>query len=171
MNPLINCLLVFLIVLSIPSKGYSRTLAGKCIGQNKTAIEKKLNATAIDVKANSTDLMTLEKLEEAEKPSATTAIRHIKRDKRELVVTMPFDQHTMHLPCDLDQRGRHRIISHMPNHCIWVFNNKFSHVGFYRVFKIYQLEGFFFGQFYERLKRFEMDPHLYDHALSTFNEQ
>ncbi|XP_016929240.3 uncharacterized protein [Drosophila suzukii] len=164
MKTLINCLLIFFIVLSISSKGYSRSLAGKLDAQNDTAIAKKLNVTATDVKVNGTELMTLEKLEQPENPVVNTAIKHIKRDKRELLVTMPFDQHTMHLPCDLDQRGRHKIIPLMPNHCIWVWNNKFSHVGFYRVFKIYQLEGFFFGQYYERLKRYEIDPHTWGYG-------
>ncbi|XP_037713365.1 uncharacterized protein LOC119549389 [Drosophila subpulchrella] len=164
MKTLINCLLIFFIVLSISSKGLSRTLAGKFDAQNDTAIAKKLNVTATDVKVNGTELMTLEKLEQPENPVVNGVIKHIKRDKRELLVTMPFDQHTMHLPCDLDQRGRHNIVSLMPNHCIWVWNNKFSHVGFYRVFKIYQLEGFFFGQYYERLKRYEIDPHTWGYG-------
>ncbi|XP_016953088.2 uncharacterized protein LOC108026615 [Drosophila biarmipes] len=164
MKALINCQLIFLIILSIPSEGHTRTLAGKLNTQNETTIERKLNVFATDVKAKGTELMTLDKLEELENPKVKPVIRHIKRDKRELLVTMPFDQHTMHLPCDLDQRGRHKIISLMPNHCIWVWNNKFSHVGFYRVFKIYQLEGFFFGQYYERLKRYEIDPHSWGYS-------
>ncbi|ALC42284.1 CG30270, partial [Drosophila busckii] len=76
---------------------------------------------------------------------------------------MPFDFNTKHLPCDLDFSGRDSAIDSYPNHCIWVWNNRYTHEGWYRVYKTYQLEAFFFGQYYERLKRYEIDPHTWDY--------
>ncbi|XP_033249266.1 uncharacterized protein LOC117188859 isoform X2 [Drosophila miranda] len=76
---------------------------------------------------------------------ATTVLKHI----------------VLHQACDFDERGRHRIVMFFPNHCIWTWNNKYVHEGFYYLFKLYQTEAFFFGQFNERLKQYETVPHVW----------
>ncbi|XP_001984964.3 uncharacterized protein LOC6557408 [Drosophila grimshawi] len=86
------------------------------------------------------------------------------RKKRDTKFTLPFDFHTIHLPCDLDQSGRAEIIEYFPHQCIWVWNNRYVNEDFFRVYKTYQLEAFFFGQYHERLKRFELDPHTWDYS-------
>lgn len=92
-------------------------------------------------------------------------IQHIrrKREAAEQEVTMPFNYNTLHLPCEFDIEGTSHI-GHAPNHCIWIWNNKYSHEGFFRVYKTYSLESFFFGQYIERLKRFESDAHNWDYT-------
>ncbi|XP_034479816.1 uncharacterized protein LOC117785721 [Drosophila innubila] len=81
--------------------------------------------------------------------------RHIVRT----AVKMPFEFETIHVPCDLDALKLELILPNLPNHCIWLYNNRYVDEFFYRGFKLIQLESFFFGQYYERLKRYEMDPH------------
>ncbi|EDW36187.1 GL16815 [Drosophila persimilis] len=90
------------------------------------------------------------------------ALKNIRRDKRELLVDTPYDFHTTHLFCDFDMRGRHRLIPYMPNHCIWVWNNKYVHEGFYRLYKMYQLEAFSFGQYALRLFQIEYENYQPD---------
>ncbi|XP_033153865.1 uncharacterized protein LOC117136872 [Drosophila mauritiana] len=89
---------------------------------------------------------------------------HIKRGGGGLP-EMPMDLNTMHAPCDMDTRGRQSYIFAFPNHCIWAFNNRYMSEGHFRIYKTYQLEGFFFGQYYERLKRYEFEPHSYDYNM------
>ncbi|XP_034654559.1 uncharacterized protein LOC117892431 [Drosophila subobscura] len=76
----------------------------------------------------------------------------------------PLDFNTSHLPCDLDSGGRESVVWAFPNHCIWAYNNKYNSEKAFKIYKIFQLEAFFFGQYYERLKRFEMDPHVWDYT-------
>ncbi|XP_015040070.1 uncharacterized protein [Drosophila pseudoobscura] len=104
-----------------------------------------------EIKKESTNLVAREATEGA------PAVKHIRRAKREFFVDTPFDFHTTHLFCDIDVRGRHHIIWFYPNHCIWVWNNKYVHEGFYRLYKMYQLEAFFFGQWNVRLFQFEFE--------------
>ncbi|XP_052841073.1 LOW QUALITY PROTEIN: uncharacterized protein LOC128255479 [Drosophila gunungcola] len=89
---------------------------------------------------------------------------HIRRMPQK-IPDMPMDLLTMHSPCDMDSRGRQSYVFAFPNHCIWAFNNRYLSEGHFRIFKTYQVEGFFFGQYYERLKRYEFDPHTYDYNL------
>jgi len=89
---------------------------------------------------------------------------HIKRDGGG-IPEMPMDLHMMHAPCDMDTRGTQSYIFAFPNHCIWAFNNRYMSEGHFRIYKTYQLEGFFFGQYYERLKRYEFEPHSYDYNM------
>ncbi|XP_060657665.1 uncharacterized protein LOC132792352 [Drosophila nasuta] len=124
------------------------------------------NATVVaesSDKQNNTALIQ-SKSPKTSSPVSNTALTHILRKKRETEPVMPFDYDTMHLGCDMDQGGLINIIAAFPNHCIWVWNNRFVHEGYYRVFKTYQLEAFFFGQYYERLRRFEVDPHTWDYS-------
>ncbi|XP_017054094.1 uncharacterized protein LOC108096750 isoform X2 [Drosophila ficusphila] len=95
---------------------------------------------------------------------ANSPVIHIKRTARE-IPEMPMDLHGKHMPCDMDSRGRMSYVFAFPNHCIWAYNNRYVSEGHFRIYKTYQLEGFFFGQYYERLKRYEFEPHTYDYNM------
>ncbi|XP_068146975.1 uncharacterized protein [Drosophila tropicalis] len=118
-----------------------------------------------DTKVNSSSVTTLimaDKQDGDQKP-IPTVLKHVVR-RREMAPDMPFSLHVNHLPCDLDSFLRTKLLRYFPNHCIWIYNNRYTHEGFYRVYKIYQLEAFLFGQYYERLKRYEIDPHAFDYS-------
>nr|XP_016929242.1 uncharacterized protein LOC108009424 [Drosophila suzukii] len=107
---------------------------------------------------------TVDSERQFERASAIT-IRHIQRSPRVPVPEMPLDFQTKHAPCDMDSRGRQSYIHAFPNHCIWAYNNRYLSEGHFRIYKTYQLEAFFFGQYYERLKRYEFEPHVYDYNM------
>lgn len=92
-------------------------------------------------------------------------IQHIRRKRAapDVEVKMPFTYNTLHTTCDFDIEGNSHI-AYAPNHCIWIWNNKYAHEGFFRVYKTYSVESFFFGQFSERLRRFEVDVHNFDYT-------
>ncbi|XP_046865900.1 uncharacterized protein LOC6640608 isoform X1 [Drosophila willistoni] len=97
--------------------------------------------------------------------SSSLMLQHVRRRaKREMEPDMPFDFQTKHLSCDLDQKGISQYIDGYPNHCIWVWNNRYVHEGFYRVYKTYQLEAFTFGQFFDRMNRYELETHSWDYS-------
>jgi len=102
-------------------------------------------------------------LEEVQ-PKSSTVVTHILRKKRETEATMPYDFTTMHMHCDIDLNGTPQIVDTFPNHCIWVTNNRYQHEGFYRVYKMYQLEAHFFGQYWQRLKRYELDERYFEYS-------
>ncbi|XP_017114743.1 uncharacterized protein LOC108137533 [Drosophila elegans] len=112
----------------------------------------------LEIKARSVPDLKPDETQDANAPS------HIRRMPRK-IPDMPMDLLTMHSPCDMDSRGRQSYVFAFPNHCIWAFNNRYLSEGHFRIFKTYQVEGFFFGQYYERLKRYEFDPHTYDYNL------
>ncbi|KAL7736048.1 hypothetical protein ACLKA6_003786 [Drosophila palustris] len=145
--------LIILIALLHLKCGNARTLASttKVLATNAFATEA--------MKSNSAN-----KQQQQQKMPPLTVVTHIVRKKRETEVDMPYDFHTMHMPCDLDAPNRAHIIFYFPNHCIWVANNRYAHEGFFRVYKLYQLEAHFFGQYYERLKRYEIDPHFFEYS-------
>ncbi|TDG39295.1 hypothetical protein AWZ03_014284 [Drosophila navojoa] len=153
-------LLIGLAALILVPCGQCRNLASSSIVVDGAA---QTNATAIAAKrSNETEEA---KASSASQPVSSTVIRHIVRRKRaEKEPTLPFEFPTTHMPCDLDQNGRAQVVDAFPNHCIWVWNHKYASEDFFRVFKTYQLEAFFFGQYYERLKRFEIDPHSWDYS-------
>nr|XP_016929238.1 uncharacterized protein LOC108009421 isoform X2 [Drosophila suzukii] len=128
------------------------------VNQNKT----QRNSTLTDEAVKSTELA--EPKTEPTKIISTspTIIRHIIREKRD--ATVPFDFQTSHLPCDVDLGAVQKIVTVLPNNCVWAFNNRFVSEEHYRIYKTYQLEAFMFGQYHERLRRFEMDPHTWDYA-------
>ncbi|XP_034478830.1 uncharacterized protein LOC117785052 [Drosophila innubila] len=130
--------------------------------QNVTTLNSSKSQRINDTTAITT-LSIQTKLSEESELKTSTVITHIVRKKREFEVTMPYDFNTMHMPCELDAVNRPYIIFFFPNHCIWVVNNRHSHEGFYRVYKMYQLEAHLFGQYYERLKRYEIDPHFFEY--------
>ncbi|KAH8234258.1 hypothetical protein KR038_004890 [Drosophila bunnanda] len=72
---------------------------------------------------------------------------------------MPFNFDTLHLPCELDIPYNH--IARMPVHCMWLINNRFQSQSFYRNYMLMRAESFFFGQYYERLRRYELIPHAF----------
>ncbi|XP_034654582.1 uncharacterized protein LOC117892418 [Drosophila subobscura] len=121
-------------------------------------VETAQNATTttMGTLVNSTALASSNSSQGPTAAAATTVTQRIFRQKRELTVGVPYDFFTSHFYCDFDDRGRHMIIWFMPNHCIWVWNNKYVHEGFYRLFKLYQMEGFHFGQVYEHQTRLEL---------------
>ncbi|SPP72835.1 Y' element ATP-dependent helicase YJL225C-like [Drosophila guanche] len=93
--------------------------------------------------------------------SSRSTIKHIRRRKRETLVDIPFDFHTKHLSCDVDVKSIDYFVDSLYGSCIWAFNNRFAHEGFWRVWQIFRLEAFMFGQYHERMKRYEIDPHGY----------
>ncbi|XP_002063308.3 uncharacterized protein LOC6640609 [Drosophila willistoni] len=100
--------------------------------------------------------------------SSPISLLHIRRNYRDVPIPqMPMDLQTTHQPCDMDIDGVRRYIWAFPNHCVWAFNSRYVHEGYYRAYKTYQLEAFFFGQYHERMKRFEVAPHEFDYYLET----
>ncbi|KAH8401412.1 hypothetical protein KR009_005343 [Drosophila setifemur] len=70
-------------------------------------------------------------------------------------------KHTIHNPCDIDYKRPYLYVPKMPNQCITVYNHRWCCPSHHRAYKLYQLEGFMFGQFYERLKRHETEPRVF----------
>ncbi|KAH8348731.1 hypothetical protein KR084_010311, partial [Drosophila pseudotakahashii] len=128
------------------------------VNQNGT----QKNTTLIVERVNSTDVPEPKTAPINMISPSPTILKHIVRQKRELSV--PFDFETTHLPCDVDLGAIKKIVTILPNNCLWAFNNRYVSESSYRIFKTYQLEAFMFGQYHERLRRFEMDPHTWDYA-------
>lgn len=94
-------------------------------------------------------------------PAVRYEIVHIPRKKRQAAAPMNFmDLHTTHLPCDLDTSQKQEWL---PNHCEYIFANRYVSEGFYRNYQLYRLEGFMFGMAYERLKRYETEQPTFDY--------
>ncbi|XP_023178241.2 uncharacterized protein LOC111604414 [Drosophila hydei] len=95
--------------------------------------------------------------------AATVSMDHVQR-RREVSCQTDFtDFNVLHMPCDVDLPNLSKYIETLPNQCICAYNTRFHSAEEYRTFKILQLESFFFGQYSERFKRFEMDPHQFDY--------
>ncbi|KAH8280357.1 hypothetical protein KR018_003326 [Drosophila ironensis] len=62
----------------------------------------------------------------------------------------------LHAPCEFDLI-RFTSIDNFPRYCQPVYQNRFVNEEWYRLYRTYDTEGFVFGQFYERLKRHEVD--------------
>ncbi|XP_002138032.2 uncharacterized protein [Drosophila pseudoobscura] len=142
--------LMHLVILARCSLKQNVTLAQIVSG---SATKQQANATAA-VEVPTTAMGT------------TASAVHFRRVPRK-VVDIPvigLDFETSHKPCDMEMRGIRRYISAFPNQCIWSFNNRYTTEGYYRVYKMFQLEAFFFGQYHERLKRYETEPHNYKEA-------
>ncbi|XP_002138031.2 uncharacterized protein [Drosophila pseudoobscura] len=93
-----------------------------------------------------------------------SAVKHIRRQKREYSVDVPFDFFTNHMHCDMDQAGTNKVMKFFPFNCVWIANNRHQHEGWWRIYMQALMEAFFFGQYYERLRRFELDPHTFDYT-------
>lgn len=88
-------------------------------------------------------------------------VTHIPRSKRNVLydVMIPFNFFTLHQPCDYDLP---HITNHrQTHHCQWVMNLRYLSESYYRVWMLFRAEAFFFGQYAERLRRYEIDPHSY----------
>lgn len=95
--------------------------------------------------------------------AAAVSMDHVQR-RREVSCQTDFtDFNVLHMPCDVDLPNLSKYIETLPNQCICAYNTRFQSAEEYRTFKILQLESFFFGQYSERFKRFEMDPHQFDY--------
>ncbi|EDW38364.1 GL12052 [Drosophila persimilis] len=66
--------------------------------------------------------------------------------------------------CDMDQAGTNKVMKFFPFNCVWIANNRHQHEGWWRIYMQALMEAFFFGQYYERLRRFELDPHSFDYT-------
>ncbi|XP_062135256.1 uncharacterized protein LOC133844974 isoform X1 [Drosophila sulfurigaster albostrigata] len=93
----------------------------------------------------------------------TFSISHKARreDDSRNYIEMPMEFDTLHMPCDMDSLKLEVLMPYMPNHCIWLYNQRYQDENFYRYFKLAQLESFFFGQYFERYRRFEVDQHIF----------
>ncbi|XP_064543255.1 uncharacterized protein LOC135431848 isoform X1 [Drosophila montana] len=90
-------------------------------------------------------------------------LEHVQRRRQVQCPPEITDFHIIHLPCDLDIPDISKYIDTLPNQCICAYNARYNSEQDYRNFMILQLEGFFFGQYSERFKRFEVDPHEFDY--------
>ncbi|KAH8298371.1 hypothetical protein KR018_011229 [Drosophila ironensis] len=83
---------------------------------------------------------------------------------------LPFDFFTMHYPCSLDiyihppVKDVGSYYHWLPPHCVIIYNNRFAHEGYYRVYNLYRMEGFTFGMYYERIKRYETEAYVFDYT-------
>lgn len=101
---------------------------------------------------------------EISKPNPRDSIvTHILRTKRADEVKMPYDANVWHMFCDVDDNGRSTSIDYMPDHCQYLWKYRYASEEYYKAYKTYQTEAFFFGQYFERLRRFELDPHSFDY--------
>ncbi|KAH8337933.1 hypothetical protein KR067_010397, partial [Drosophila pandora] len=82
---------------------------------------------------------------------------------------IPFNFLYAHSPCDFDASpivhtyGYDFWTSLPERGCLWIFSQRFASEGFYRIFSLFRLEGFFFGMYMERLFRYEYDIHYFDY--------
>lgn len=95
-----------------------------------------------------------------ESSSQELVVKHIVRQKREIEPTLPFTFHVLHWPCVFDM-GFYHLHRMLKNPCAWLYYNRFVHEGYYRVYKTYEVEAFFFGQYAERMYRVELNPTLW----------
>ncbi|TDG48339.1 hypothetical protein AWZ03_005294 [Drosophila navojoa] len=96
--------------------------------------------------------------------AATLPMDHIRRRREMMSCQIALaDVNVLHMPCDMDLPNLPKYIETLPNQCICAYNTRFQSEQDYRNFKILQLESFFFGQYAERFKRFELDPHQFDY--------
>ncbi|KRF99158.1 uncharacterized protein Dwil_GK27896 [Drosophila willistoni] len=64
----------------------------------------------------------------------------------------------LHSPCEFDLlRALQGSIDYFPKHCQPIFQNRYVNEQWYRLYRTYDAEGFVFGQFAERLRRYEFD--------------
>ncbi|EDX06786.1 GD25836 [Drosophila simulans] len=66
------------------------------------------------------------------------------------------DLKLLHAPCEFDLI-RYTSINYFPSYCLPVYTNRHVNEDWYRLYRTYDTEGYVFGQFYERLQRYELD--------------
>ncbi|XP_023031803.1 uncharacterized protein LOC111518656 [Drosophila willistoni] len=123
---------------------------------NKAIVNATTGINATELKKNVTELS-----QSGEKSNLIS--KRIGHKKREADPDVGFSFDELHSPCDLDSSGRALLIEYFPAICKWMWNYRHVNEGYYRIFKTFQLEAFFFGQYYERLKRYEIDPHSFEY--------
>ncbi|XP_017837402.1 uncharacterized protein LOC108596309 isoform X1 [Drosophila busckii] len=126
----------------------------------------KLNATKSFMRQHINETRSTDNNRQQSDSSAARTVVHIKRKRSDNVgdEDIPFDFHTKHMPCDIDAAELKKFIDTMPRQCIWVYNQRYKDEDSYRMYRIYQLEAFFFGQLSERMTRFEVDPHDFENV-------
>ncbi|KAH8337789.1 hypothetical protein KR067_003218, partial [Drosophila pandora] len=123
--------------------------------------------SALVSKKNSTQNNTLEdtapKLIQFDAPAIKSVVIHIPRQRRqEWEPYLPFNFLYTHSPCDFDAAPVvHGSLGERG--CLWLYSQRFASEGFYRIFSLLRLEGFFFGMYLERLFRYEYDIHYFDY--------
>ncbi|XP_062130649.1 uncharacterized protein LOC133841876 [Drosophila sulfurigaster albostrigata] len=163
-NAAYGLLLIQFIALSHLPYGNGKTLADNVAVLDGTEAMRS-NSTvqpqnATTVNTNSTEIKQSVDATIILSTSKSKHVQHIRR-RREYEAAIPYDFHTAHMPCDIDSPHILRYIETFPNQCIWMVNVRYQHENLYRIFKLYQLEAHFFGQYAERLKRYEVDPHYF----------
>lgn len=116
------------------------------------------NDSAMIVRSESTK--SLERFKPDPRDSIVT---HILRTKRSEDINLPYESNIWHMFCDIDDNGRSISIDYFPAHCKYLWQYRFVNEDYYKAYKTYQVEAFFFGQYFERLRRFELDPHSFDY--------
>ncbi|XP_020808044.1 uncharacterized protein LOC110183990 [Drosophila serrata] len=70
----------------------------------------------------------------------------------------------LHTPCDMDLA---KVNDHdIPPNCRSAHDSRFDSKQNFKVFRLYQIEAFMFGQHYERFRRFETEQHTFDYKYS-----
>ncbi|XP_017958959.1 uncharacterized protein LOC108653157 isoform X1 [Drosophila navojoa] len=142
------------------------TMAGALIALNSlpSSWARSINMPLMDSvgELQSSDGFTAATTPAAE--AATLPMDHIRRRREMMSCQIALaDVNVLHMPCDMDLPNLPKYIETLPNQCICAYNTRFQSEQDYRNFKILQLESFFFGQYAERFKRFELDPHQFDY--------
>ncbi|XP_068144925.1 uncharacterized protein [Drosophila tropicalis] len=96
---------------------------------------------------------------------ATSPLRHIARELENPLSWEPEDYSAeggdlkiLHSPCEFDLlRALQGSIDYFPKHCQPIYQNRYVNEDWYRLYRTYDAEGFVFGQFAERLRRYEID--------------
>ncbi|XP_002016088.2 uncharacterized protein LOC6590501 [Drosophila persimilis] len=137
-------------------------IAGKNSSRNSThnALDQKTNSTSRRPPSSSD-------ARSATAPAPVVSIKRIKRARTDLPkYTFTFDQ--AHLPCDYDVSGSYKFMDDFPKYCRDSYEQRFMSEAEYRMYMLYQTEGFFFGQYHERMIRFEKDVHTFDYTDTGF---
>nr|XP_017024442.1 uncharacterized protein LOC108076213 [Drosophila kikkawai] len=95
------------------------------------------------------------------------SITHIPREKREIRLK-DIDLMLVHHPCELDI-GKHQMHK-IPSPCRISYRSRYISEDHFKSYRLYQLEGFTFGQHYERFRRYETEQHTFEYrGTDMFN--
>ncbi|BFG04695.1 uncharacterized protein DMAD_03595 [Drosophila madeirensis] len=142
----------------IDARSVTMDIGGRNSTSNGTraALKPKTNATTKERPPSSSS-----------SPSAMKTIKRIRRARTDLPkYKFTFDE--SHLPCDYDVTGSFKFMNDFPKYCRDSYQQRFMSEAEYRMYMLYQTEGFFFGQYHERLIRFEKDTHTFDYRDTGF---
>ncbi|XP_017077848.1 uncharacterized protein LOC108112490 [Drosophila eugracilis] len=104
---------------------------------------------------------SMDSVKPVERASPIMLPSHIRRRRQESLE----DYQVLHCVCDLDMMGHNGYVAYLRSPCVEAYNNRYSSQDGYQMYRTLQTEAFFFGQYYERLKRYEIDPHVYDYEV------